>query len=100
MGRRKKKSKLDAYEQTIEESLEEYSPVPQDEKMRIIELAAKTRTISLRINENVLQALKRKAADEGLPYQTLISSILYKFSTDRLVDANAMKRALVSLKNN
>jgi predicted DNA binding CopG/RHH family protein len=100
MGRRKQKSELDAYEQAIEESLEEYSPVPQDEKMRIMEIAAKTRTISLRINENVLQALKRKAADEGLPYQTLISSILYKFSTDRLVDANAMKRALVSLKNN
>ena len=67
MGRRKQKSKLDAYEQTIEESLEEYSPVGPDEKMRIMELAAKTRTISLRINENVLQAFKRKAADEGLP---------------------------------
>jgi hypothetical protein len=48
----------------------------------------------------VLQALKRKAADEGLPYQTLISSVLYKFSTGRLVDANALKKALASLKSN
>jgi hypothetical protein len=46
----------------------------------------------------VLQALKRKASEEGLPYQTLISSVLYKFSTDRLVDANEVKKALASLK--
>ncbi len=75
-------------------------PVPSEEQRQILQLAAKTRTISLRISENVLQALKRKAADEGLPYQTLISSVLYKFSTDRLVDANAVKKALASLKSN
>ena len=98
MERKRKKRGLDPYEQAVEDSLEEYSPAPAEEQNRILQLGAKTKTISLRINENVLQALKRKAADEGLPYQTLVSSVLYKFSTDRLVDANAVKRALASLK--
>jgi predicted DNA binding CopG/RHH family protein len=98
MARKRKHDRLDAYEQAVEESLEEYSPVPPEERIRIMQLAAKTKTISLRINENVLQVLKRKAADEGLPYQTLISSVLYKFSTDRLVDAREVRKALASLK--
>lgn len=98
MARKSKKGGLDAYEQAVEDSLEEYSPAPPAEQNRILQLAAKTKTISLRINENVLQMLKRKAANEGLPYQTLISSVLFKFSTDRLVDANAVKKALASLR--
>lgn len=98
MARKIKKERLDPYEQAVEESLEEYSPAPPEEQIRILQLAAKTKTISLRINENVLQAIKRKAAEEGLPYQTLISSVLHKFSTDRLVDINAAKKALISLK--
>ena len=98
MARKRKKGGLDTSEQAIEDSLEEYSPAPPEDQNRILQIAAKTKTISLRINENVLRTLKRKAADEGLPYQTLISSVLYKFSTDRLVDANAVKKAMASLK--
>jgi hypothetical protein len=40
----------------------------------------------------------RKAAEEGLPYQTLISSILYKFSAGRPVDASAIRRVVAALK--
>jgi predicted DNA binding CopG/RHH family protein len=30
--------------------------------------------------------LRARAAEEGLPYQTLIASVLHKFVTGRLVD--------------
>jgi predicted DNA binding CopG/RHH family protein len=35
--------------------------------------------ISLRVDLEVLQALKARAVAEGLPYQTLINSILTKY---------------------
>lgn len=39
----------------------------------------KTKNINIRISEKVLLQLKAKAAQEGIPYQTLASSILHKF---------------------
>ncbi len=98
MARNKTKTRLDAYERKIEESLEEYVPASEAEKKRIFRATAKTKTISLRINETVLEQIKRKAADEGLPYQTLISSVLYKFSSNRLVDENAIRKAVKALR--
>jgi predicted DNA binding CopG/RHH family protein len=94
----KNKTRLDAYEQRIEDSLEEYVPASEAEKKRILRAAAKTKTISLRINETVLENIKRKAADEGLPYQTLISSVLFKFSSNRLIDEIAIRKAVEALK--
>lgn len=44
---------------------------------------AKTRTISIRISERDLIKLKAMAAEEGLPYQTLISSTLHKKTRTR-----------------
>lgn len=40
----------------------------------------KTRNINIRLSEKDLQKLKRKAMEEGLPYQTLIASVLHKYS--------------------
>jgi predicted DNA binding CopG/RHH family protein len=42
---------------------------------------SKTRNINIRLSEKVLARLKAKAAEAGLPYQTLASSILHRFST-------------------
>ena len=41
---------------------------------------SKTRNINIRLSEKVLARLKAKAAEEGLPYQTLASSILHRFA--------------------
>jgi len=60
--------------------------------------AGKTKTISLRLNETLLESLKKTAAEEGLPYQALISSILYRFSSGRLIDARAIRQALGAMK--
>ncbi len=94
MAKHKTRSNLDAYEQHIEDSLGEYKPVPAAEKEHILRTAAKTKTISLRINETVLESIKRKAAEEGIPYQTLISSVLYKFSSNRLIDDVAIRKVM------
>ncbi|HKZ34956.1 MAG TPA: hypothetical protein VJ179_03785 [Patescibacteria group bacterium] len=41
---------------------------------------SKTRNINIRLSERVISRLKAKAAQEGIPYQTLASSILHKYA--------------------
>jgi predicted DNA binding CopG/RHH family protein len=47
---------------------------------------AKDRRLNIRISSPVLEGLQARAAEEGLPYQTLIASVLHKFVTGRLVE--------------
>ena len=41
----------------------------------------KDKRINIRISEKDLTNLQKKALQEGLPYQTLISSVLHKYIT-------------------
>lgn len=38
----------------------------------------KTKNINIRVSEKILARLKAKAAEQGIPYQTLISSVLHR----------------------
>ena len=40
--------------------------------------------MNIRISERDLKALQRRALQEGLPYQTLVSSILHKYLSGSL----------------
>ena len=44
----------------------------------------KSARINIRLSEIDLEHIKRKAAFEGLPYQTLIASILHKYAAGHL----------------
>ena len=44
----------------------------------------KDKRINIRLSKKDLVNIQRKALQEGLPYQTLISSILHKFITGQL----------------
>ncbi len=46
----------------------------------------KDKRVNLRMSSKDLEAIKTFAVEEGLPYQTLMSSVLHKFITGRLVD--------------
>ena len=48
----------------------------------------KDKRVNIRISEMDLELLQEKALIEGLPYQTLMSSVLHKFVTGRLVEKN------------
>lgn len=41
---------------------------------------SKTRNINIRLSDRDLQKIKALAARKGLPYQTLISSLLHQYS--------------------
>ncbi len=65
------------------------------EKKRYSEYAANTlkkdKRVNIRMSERDLQSIQRKAIEEGLPYQTLISSLMHKYVNGRLVDINMIK---------
>jgi len=44
----------------------------------------KDRRINIRIASKDLEEIQKKALEEGIPYQTLISSILHKYASGRL----------------
>ena len=48
--------------------------------------------ISLRLDFHVLEALKEEAARLGMPYQTLINSILHRFTTGELIDKKSLPK--------
>ena len=54
----------------------------EEEKKRFQKIARNTlnkaRNINIRLSERDLSRLKRRAAEEGLPYQTLASSIIHR----------------------
>lgn len=94
------KMKLNKEEQEIEKSVESYRPVGK-RKLRkvehILDRVRKSRNINIRISEMVLEQLKKRSQEEGIPYQTLISSILHKFVTDKLVDEKALRKSMQML---
>ena len=88
--------KLDPEEIEIEDNLDISKRLPPKKKAReLVKLKAaakdhlqkrvKEKRISIRVFASDLEQLKEMAEQEGLPYQTLVTSILHKFSTGRLV---------------
>jgi predicted DNA binding CopG/RHH family protein len=42
----------------------------------------------VRISKRDVEALKTRALEEGIPYQTLVTSILHKFVTGKLEESS------------
>ena len=86
--------KLDAEEKELLESVEndEWLSVPDSESRagRYQAYAKATfrkdKRINIRISQRDLIKLQQKALAEGLPYQTLIASVLHKYVSGRLVE--------------
>jgi len=49
----------------------------------------KDRRVNIRISRKDLEALQKRALEEGIPYQTLLASILHKYAAGRLVEKGA-----------
>ena len=89
------KTKLTKEEKAILDSFEkdEWVPVTNLTK-RKKELMAyarntlrKDKRLNIRISERDLLELQKRAVNEGLPYQTYVSSIIHKFINGNLVEA-------------
>ena len=93
-----KKVKLDDEEQAILDAYEadEFESVMTDERKNSIEQAAeatfkKDKRINIRLSGRDLSAIQRRALEEGIPYQTLVASVLHKYVSGSLYDVTANK---------
>ena len=89
--------KLDNFERDIEKNAEQFVKVPRKTQQRIkkiISNANEKNRVTLRLSNQTLELIKRKAQEEGLPYQTFISSILHKYANDRLIDEKHILKSI------
>jgi len=96
------KIKLDREEKYILDSFErgEWKPVKnlKQEIQKHQEYARQTlkkdKRVNIRISARILDELQARAIEDGIPYQTLISSILHRFVTGRLVEKTRLNNSL------
>jgi predicted DNA binding CopG/RHH family protein len=101
MKTKEKKVKLDKFEQSIEDNAEKYVPLSDAEKNEIetiINAANKSKNINIRISAHDIEKVKQRSAEEGIPYQTLISSVIHKYITGKLVDERAVLKSMELLR--
>ena len=88
------KHTLDSEEKALVESFDrgEWRPVKNKaaEITRLQKVArntlAKNKRINIRLAERDLVGIQTRAVEEGMPYQTLISSILHKYLSGRFIE--------------
>jgi predicted DNA binding CopG/RHH family protein len=92
------KVKLDAEEKEILRDFEagEFKSVLTMQRKQQLAKAAedtfkKDKRINIRISSHDLESIQRRALEEGIPYQTLISSIIHKYVSGSLYDVTANK---------
>ncbi len=83
-------TKLDEYEQDILQSVEnnEWESRGNIDE-RLLELQSfiknqKKKAISLRVSENDIYELKKKALENSIPYQNLIQILIHQFATNKI----------------
>ena len=87
--------KLDADEKEIADSFERgewrSAKGAKRERTRYVRYARATfrkdRRLNIRISSKDLEVIQKRALEEGLPYQTLIASLLHKYASGRLREA-------------
>lgn len=102
-----KKIKLDAYEQDMLEKFDQdsmTSVITSTNQLQKYRAAAsntfiKDRRVNIRLSTPDLMDIQEKAAEEGLPYQTLIASILHKYVSGKLVERQTKRPTTQSTRN-
>lgn len=86
---------IDPFETEILDSFEkgEFQSIATKTELEKFKMAArataiKDKRINIRLSSGDLKDIQIKALEEGIPYQTLIASVLHKYVTGKLVDAN------------
>ncbi len=75
---------LEAFEKSKLESVVNIDTEQEKHRQYAAVTFKKDKRISIRISSRDLTALRKRALAEGLPYQTLIASVLHKYIDGRL----------------
>lgn len=81
------KELLSSFERGEWESVKNLSGVKKHFQEVARETLRKDRRINIRLSQKDLEGVQAKAAREGMPYQTLIASVIHKFVVGGLKEA-------------
>jgi len=91
--------KLDPYEQEVLQAYEagKLKPIANKAELLGMRMAArataiKDRRVNIRLSSIDLLDIQAKALEEGMPYQTLIASVLHKYAAGKLTEAEKTNR--------
>jgi predicted DNA binding CopG/RHH family protein len=76
---------LEAYEQGDLKTVKDFKKESKMIRQAAGNTLRKDRRVNIRLANRDLDGIRAKAAEEGIPYQTLIASILHKFVSGRLM---------------
>ena len=89
---------LDEEEQWYENHAGDFVKAPDELRTQLINAARntqnKTKRMNIRMSKADMDSLKAIASREGLPYQSLVTSVLHKYISGLLVDINEVKKVL------
>jgi predicted DNA binding CopG/RHH family protein len=52
---------------------------------------SKPQRVNIRLSAQTLAGIRSRAAEEGMPYQTLMATVLHKYTTGRFVEKRATR---------
>jgi predicted DNA binding CopG/RHH family protein len=94
---------LDAEEMEIEALIDYDKALPEAEKQAAVEAFRKAaagghrKAVTMRLSTSVIEGLKKKAEEDGIPYQTLASMILQKYVRGALLERDAVREVVQAL---
>jgi len=83
---KEEKDILDSYERGEWKSVKNLDEEIKKHRGYARQTLKKDKRVNIRISSMVLEELQTRAVEDGMPYQTLISSILHRFVTGRLIE--------------
>jgi predicted DNA binding CopG/RHH family protein len=77
---------LDSYDAGEWRSIEGWEPEAERYRQYARATFGKEKRVNIRISSQDLEGIQKRAFEEGIPYQTLIASIIHKYLSGRLVE--------------
>lgn len=76
---------IDAVENTIDvKQVENFEDEVAEAKMAANNFLKKTKNVNIRIPEFDMLMLKRRSAELNIPYQTILSSLIHQYVTEKV----------------
>ena len=83
---KEEKDLVDSYERGEWKSVKNLKKEIEKHKGYAHQTLKKDKRVNIRISSMVLDEIQIRAVEDGMPYQTLISSILHRFVTGRFIE--------------
>jgi predicted DNA binding CopG/RHH family protein len=91
---KEEKDLVDSYERGEWKSVKNLKKEIEKHRGYARQTLKKDKRVNIRISSMVLDEIQIRAVEDGMPYQTLISSILHRFVTGRLIEKPRSNKSL------